>query len=123
MLRSTNKKVIEKIHSHIADCVYDVDTNEELTPIGASKMLYENFVIWCNSRLKPIAKNGENFTEYLRILPFAFEFSYYEIKKIVADWLEETEEEMEKYSDEKAESYYHALIFREMSKLKDKGEK
>ena len=65
------------------------------------------------------------FQDWLCGLPSAFTvaFSYYDARKIVRDWLEQTEEESEKYDDGQVWEKYLHLITREFFAMVDKANK
>ena len=84
-LRTNSKEVREKVRQHILDSVYD-ENEEEFDTFGkASKYLVEEFkrVADYPYNLKRIPNNQERFEDYLRGIPFHFEFENYKIEEFL----------------------------------------
>lgn len=110
-MRKTNSKEVKAaVRNYIMECIPEGMTIQDV---------YNDFI---NSYYKTdnekayfnyIEQNA--FKEWLTTIPSSFdiEFATWEICKIVGSWLDETEEEIEKYFDNdamKAESLFRMLV-------------
>lgn len=110
-MRKTNSKEVKlAVRNYILECV-----PEDMT----IKEVYENFkntYYKTENEKRYFNYNEQNaFKNWLTTIPSAFDvdFATWEICKIVGDWLDETEEEIEKYFDEdatKTENLFRYLI-------------
>ena len=119
MLRSNSKAVVEKIRKYIVDGI-DPDY------FGLSEV--PDFTTACkliltaceNEKRYNRSRSGfETFKDWTQGLPSAFNTMYYynvSAVDLLADWLEETESEKEKYSESEAEEMITWLIYRELTK-------
>ena len=119
MLRSNSKAVVEKIHKYIVDetdpdyfCL--AEAPEFPTACKLILTACENEKQYSRSR-----SGFETFRDWAQGLPSAFNTCYYynvSAVDLLADWLEETESEKEKYSESEAEEMITRLIYRELIK-------
>ena len=110
-MRKTNSKEVKKaVRSYILECI-----DEDLT----IKDVHTNFInsYFKTENEKRYFNNNEKkaFEYWLTTIPYSFnvEFATWEICKIVGNWLDETEEEIEKYFDKdamKTENLFRYLI-------------
>ena len=119
MLRSNSKKVIEKVRSYIVD---------EIDPDYFGLAEAPDFLTACkliltaceNEKQYSRSRSGfETFRDWAQGLPTALNTCYYynvSAVNLLADWLEETESEKEKYSESEAEEMITRLIYRELTK-------
>lgn len=111
MARKTNsKEVKEEVRKYILECIEEGLTIQEV---------YKNFIdsYFKTETEKRYFNNNERkaFEHWLTTIPYGFnvEFATWEICKIVGGWLNETEEEIEKYFEEnatKTENLFRYLI-------------
>lgn len=131
MLRTTNKKVKATIKNYINESVANwaddnfnyltIDEFEELkTYEGQCNLIIDKF-------LNEMVKSNKNakyysyydlFVKWCEGQPSALETGYYlhSAKSLLAEWLEETEEEANKYTEQQAESLITRLLWREITK-------
>ena len=110
-MRKTNSKEVKNaVRSYILECIPEGMTVKEV---------HENFIntYFKTENEKRYFNNNERkaFENWLTTIPSAFdvEFATWEICKIVGSWLDETEEEIEKYFDKdamKTENLFRYLI-------------
>lgn len=119
MLRSNSKKVIEKVRSYITNGIdpdyFGLAEAPDFTT--ACKLILtacENEKRYNRSR-----SGFETFKDWAQGLPTALNTCYYynvSAVNLLADWLEETESEKEKYSESESEEMITRLIYRELIK-------
>ena len=119
MLRSTNKKVLEKIRNYIIDGVDHEYFELEADP--DYKTACKLILAACeNEKFYNRSRSGfETFKDWAQGLPTAFNTSYYynvSAVDLLADWLEETDKEKEKFEECEAEEKITWLIYRELRK-------
>lgn len=119
MLRSTNKKVLEKIHDYIINGVDHEYFNLEADPDfkTACKLILQA----CQNEKRYCRYNNdfEMFKDWAQGLPTAFNTSYYynvSAVDLLADWLDETDSEKAKFEESAAEEKITWLIYRELRK-------
>lgn len=119
MLRSTNKAVINKIRQYIINGVdheyFELETDPDYKT--ACKLILQA----CQNEKRYCRYNNdfEMFKDWAQGLPSAFDTSYYynfSAVDLLADWMEETDSEKEKYSETEAEDKISWLIYRELRK-------
>lgn len=119
MLRSTNKAVINKIRQYIINGVdheyFELETDPDYKT--ACKLILQA----CQNEKRYCRYNNdfEMFKDWAQGLPTAFNTGYYynvSAVDLLADWLEETDKEKEKYSECQAEEKITWLIYRELRK-------
>lgn len=119
MLRSTNKKVLEKIRKYIIDGVsheyFELEADPDFnTACRLILTACENEKRYSRSR-----SGFETFKDWAQGLPSAFNTLYYynvSAVDMIGAWLEETESEKAKYSEREAEEKITWLIYRELRK-------
>ena len=119
MLRSNSKAVVAKIHQYIVDEI-DLDyfgLVEAPDFPSACKLI----LTACeNEKMYNRSSSGlDTFRDWAQGLPSAFNTCYYyniSALNLLADWLEETDSEKEKYSECQAEEMITRLIYRELTK-------
>ena len=119
MLRSTNKAVINKIRQYIINGVdheyFELETDPDYKT--ACKLILQA----CQNEKRYCRYNNdfEMFKDWAQGLPTAFNTSYYynvSAVDLLADWLEETDKEKEKFEESAAEEKITWLIYRELRK-------
>lgn len=119
MLRSTNKAVINKIRQYIINGVdheyFELETDPDYKT--ACKLILSA----CQNEKRYCRYNNdfEMFKDWAQGLPTAFNTSYYynvSAVDLLADWLEETDTEKEKFEESVAEEKITWLIYRELRK-------
>ncbi len=113
-VRTNSKEVREKVRQHILDSVYD-ENEEEFDTFGkASKYLVKEFkrVADYPYNLKRIPNNQERFEDYLRGIPFHFEFENYKIEEFLNSL--GINSENKEYDSDKMWRLYGYLIWREV---------
>ena len=131
MLRTTNKKVNATIKNYINESVANwADDNfnyltiaefEELkTYEGQCNLIIDKFLneMVKNNKYAKYYSYYDLFVEWCEGQPSALETGYYlhSAKSLLAEWLEETEEEANKYTEQQAESLITRLLWREITK-------
>lgn len=119
MLRSNSKAVVAKIHKYIVEEIdpdyFGLDEAPDF-PTACKLILTacENEKRYSRSR-----SGFETFRDWAQGLPTALNTCYYynvSAVNLLADWLEETDSEKEKYSECQAEEMITRLIYRELTK-------
>lgn len=119
MLRSTNKAVINKIRQYIIDGVdheyFELEADPDFNT--ACKLILQA----CQNEKRYCRYNNdfEMFKDWAQGLPTALNTSYYynvSAVDLLADWLEETDKEKEKFEESAAEEKITWLIYRELRK-------
>lgn len=121
MLRTNNKKVIAAVQQHILDAInlLDVENPDKNKPITE---VYNDFkaCYWYSynqQRFNHQVKKA--FIDWCYGLPtiFNIEFSTYKQRQLLKLWLEESDEEANKFDDEKVEKLYNELIVTNFFKM------
>lgn len=119
MLKSTHHKVLEKIHKYITENVdheyFDITSDPDFHT--ACKLILSA----CENEKQHIQYSSRfsMFREWMQGLPSAFNAMYfYNVSAVdlLADWLEETENEKSKYSESEATERITRMLFRELQK-------
>lgn len=128
MLRSTKKEVKTRIRQYILDRIdftdYDKEPkNDTETIILCYEVFKAEYVNAAN--LRRYGSEHRCFTEWLCGVPsiITIDFSYYDARQLVKAWLEQTEEEAERYDDLKVWEYFLHLIQREFFAMLEKAQK
>lgn len=125
-MRTTKKEFKEKVRQHIIDRLgYPWDEekgeeNENATTKECLKNVVDEFNAWyCPYYKKTIPNKQAAFASFLNGLPgcLTIEFTTYNQRETLRAWFEQTEEESEKYNDEKVNNLYMWLIYREFFAL------
>lgn len=106
MRRTNSKEVKEAIKNYLAEVA-------EAEELGTVKDIKEKFVSeygWLIARL------GERnaCVEWLRGLGVGVDYSYCDIIQLMAEWLDETTEEAEKWLDKRGDALYWDLLAKEI---------
>lgn len=106
-MRKTNSK---EVKAAVKKYLVEVAQSEELSTI---KDIREKFI---NEYGLAIARLGERnaCVEWLRGLGVGIDYSYYNIIQLMAEWLDESTEEAEKWLDKRGDSLYWDLLAREI---------
>lgn len=119
MLRSTSKPVLEKIRAYIVENVdLEYFSLQEAPDFKtACKLILEA----CESEKRYIKYNSrlDMFRDWAQGLPPAFNTLYYynvSALDLLADWLQESDSEKAKFTEEQAEERITWLLFRELVK-------
>lgn len=135
MLKTNSKKVIEKVHKYCIDSWNDYAGEEglptaesfEIASVGIlKKCINEKLCFEKEKRLDFLKHYYSNsffaaFEDWCQGLPRSID-AYYYVRNAVdqlGDWLEETQEERERFSESEAEQKITYLLFRELTKNKD----
>lgn len=119
MLRSTNKKVLEKIRQYIINGVdheyFELEADPDFNT--ACKLILQA----CQNEKRYCRYNSdfEMFKDWAQGLPTAFNTGYYynvSAVDLLADWLEETDSEKVKFEECEAEEKITWLLYRELRK-------
>ena len=119
MLRSTAKPVLDKIRAYIVDSVdleyFGLDNAPDYKT--ACKLVLDA----CQNEKRYIRYNNrfEMFHDWAQGLPTAFNTTYFYnvcAVDLLADWLQESDKEKAKYTEEQAEQKITWLLFRELTK-------
>lgn len=118
MLKTNNKKVIERVKKWILEDLTAEDLEEEKE--NPTEGDYFDYIAktFINAEYKTPWQRQENlqkaFSWWLSGLPFNFADYHYNIKAVdlVGDWLEQTPQERNKYTEDQAESLADYLIFK-----------
>lgn len=106
MRRTNSKEVKTAVRNYLAE----VAQSEELNTIKDIKSKFLSEYGWAIARL------GESNAciEWLRGLGISVAYSYYDIVRLMADWLDESIEDAEKWLDKRGDSLYWELLAREI---------
>ena len=106
-MRKTNSK---EVKTAVRNYLTEVAQSEELDTIKDIKEKFINEYGWA------IVKLGEcnACVEWLRGLGISVYYSYYDIVHLMADWLDESVEDAEKWLDKRGDSLYWELLAREI---------
>ena len=144
MLRTNNKEVTKKVDQWLIDSYNDCRENYELKllpeePAAAVKVAAETFSnIFYEEKIKHnscsndwqfvrLYYNGsiyEVFKDWTQGLPSSLNCDYwlyreYNAKDVLKDWLQETEEEANRYSLEEASELVTRLLFKRINQIAD----
>lgn len=122
MLRTNCKKAIENIRKYIIDNFdnsgYELPTASDFSEVA--KQIYNTFYSEVGKyNEKRRMSRQESFAEWCSGLPSILDCCYYYNRSAIDDLkviLEETNEEANKYTEEKAENLLTNLIYREITK-------
>lgn len=127
MLKSNSKKAVMAIRQHIIDSV--IDSMEEAGVVGlcepsfqdAQDFIWDDFCSRANyeNNIRRFPHLFDRWLDFMRGLPFHFDVYFDEQRESIASWLEETEEEKNRYNNTKVEDMYFRLIYRELIKGQD----
>lgn len=106
-MRRTNSK---ETRNAVKSYLLEVANSEELNTIKDIKNKFLSEYGWAIARL------GERNAciEWLRGLSVGVDYSYYDIIQLMADWLDESVEDVEKWLDKRGDSLYWELLAREI---------
>lgn len=111
MLRTNNKKVELKILEYLKEEIATIDSDTEKLEIGLNYMLdYFND----NNKYDHIGCN--NIITFTREQGTAFPMYYEDMRNLLKEWLEETEEEAKKFDNEKVATTFDNLLERVLFK-------
>ena len=106
MRRTNSKEVKEAVKNYLVE----VAQSEELSTIKDIKQKFISEYGWAIARL------GERTAciEWLRGLGVGVDYIYYDIIQLMAEWLDESTEEAEKWLDKRGDILYWDLLAREI---------
>lgn len=117
---TTKREVRERIRKFVIDasveyCIDSGDCESSSTECALLKV-YESFK---KEVPRIIIRYGEynGFIQWLRGVNMPIPYTYYEERKVVAEWLDETIEESEKYNNDQVDQLYYHLFTREFFAL------
>ena len=98
MIKSNSKKAIERVRAHIEN---HINWNDDEAREYTLQEVKAGFLDWYKVTKEAPRNYQEAFMEWCRILPSEVSFSYWtdDQRRIVASWLDETEEEANKYDN------------------------
>lgn len=135
MLRSTKKEVKEKIRAYILDRMdfsnyigYEGYPDKEPETWQSKVFLCRSIFRWEYVNPQNLRRYGGErgcFREWLCGLPsvLTVAFSYHDARRLVREWLEQTEDEANKYDDSQVWDKYLHLITREFFAMVEAAEK
>ena len=120
-MKTNSKAVKEAVKKHIIECLQgSCNVANGYVPDDDIKGQLDYFVAdfknWYNPHEKQRTKVlHEAFRLFLQGLPscFSYPFTYFEIRQVVREWLQQTEIESEKYGNEEVCNLYFYLLYRE----------
>ena len=106
-MRRTNRK---EVKAAVRNYLLEVAESEELATIKDLKDKFLNEYGWAVARL------GQNNAciEWLRGLGINVDYTYYDIIQLMAEWLDESTEEAERWLDKRGDGLYWQLLAREI---------
>ena len=106
-MRKTNSK---EVRDEVRAYLLEVAESEDMTTLKDLKEKFHNEYGWAIPRM------GENNAcfEWLRGLAINVDYMYCDIIQIMAKWLDESEEEAEKWLDKRGDTLYWQLMAREI---------
>ena len=125
-MRTTTKEFKNKVQQYITDSlggIWDEQTNTENenapTPEKLQNVVAEFCSWWNPYEKRKTPSKAAAFKSFLQGLPgcLTVDFTYYEQRKRLQEWHEQTEAEAEKYTDAQVEAAFYWLIFREFETL------
>lgn len=135
MLRSTKKEVKEKIRAYILNNMdfsgyigYDGYPDKEPETWQSKVFLCRSIFRWEYVNPQNLRRYGGEwgcFREWLCGLPSALsiDYNYFEVRRLVREWLEQTEDEANKYDVSQVWDKYRHLITREFFAMVEKAER
>ena len=106
MRRTNSKEVKAAVRSYLLE----VAESEELATIKDLKDKFLNEYGWAVARLGQY----NACIEWLRGLGINVDYTYYDIIQLMAEWLDESTEEAERWLDKRGDSLYWQLLAREI---------
>ena len=133
MLRTNTKDVKNAIHEYMLSHAEDVACNYEIDAADIETIETFSFFMFLTFKAEMLNhdkayKAGrvsmfEMFKQWAAGLAFSGMFDYYyhpTAKELVSEWLQETEEEKNRYTESEAEELATRLIYREMFQAADR---
>lgn len=116
-MNSNRKEVREQVKKHILESVYDENGDEFDTFKEAAQHVAAEFDRVANHpyNVKRLPNQQERFQDFMQGLPFHFEYTYHNQRKIVAKWLQS--ENPEEYTDSEVAKRYYYMIYKEINKF------
>ena len=111
MLRTNSKKVELKVVEYLKDTIATIDGDNENLETGLNYMLD-----YFNDNNKYDYNGYNNIITFTREMGTAFEIYYEDMRSLLKDWLEETEEEANKFDNDKVAQTYDNLLERVLFK-------
>lgn len=135
MLKTNSKSVKEKVRAYILESIdlsnyvgYEGYPEKEPESVDGKILMCRDifrgeYLNPCN--LRRYGSEYNCFKEWLRCVPSAMTvaFYYHECREILRNWMEQTEQEADKYSDSQVWELYLHLITREFFAMVDKAER
>lgn len=111
MLRTNNKAVEMKVLNYLKEEIATIDGDNETLEAGLAYML-EYF----NDNNKHDYIGYKNIITFTREMGTAFPIYYKDMRNLLKEWLEESEEEANKFDDEKVAATFDSLLERVLFK-------
>lgn len=116
-MRTTRKEFCEKVQNHIIE---GLNTDETTDRAEQLRQVVEEFKAWWSPYEKHRTPHRQTaFVSFLNCLPSCLSTEFYtdEQRQVLKEWHQQTEEEANKYSDDKVSAHYYYLIYREFCKM------
>jgi hypothetical protein len=122
-MKSNSKQVRELIKQHILDCVYNDAEQTYNTIEEACKRLHNEFNRVANypNNLQRFPNNQDRFSDYLKGIPFNFEYNYEGIETFLKGL--GINPNNKEYDYDQQEKQYHYLIYSTMIGVLNKSAK
>lgn len=116
-MRTTSKEFCQKVRNHITERLSEeagATTAEQLQTVCNEFVNY-----WNGYEQKRNPNQQTAFIDFLQGLPSCLnvEFYYYNQRKALQEWHEQTDKEVGKYSDDQIATAYYWLIYREFCRM------
>ena len=111
MLKTNSKKVELKVVEYLKDTIATIDGDNEDLETGLAYMLD-----YFNDNNKYDYKGYTNIITFTREMGTAFPIYYEDMRDLLKEWLEETEEEANRYDNDKVAATFDNLIERVLFK-------
>ena len=106
-MRRTNSK---KVSAAVRIYLLKVAESEEMATIKDIKEKFLNEYGWAVARIGQYSAC----IEWLKGLGISVDYTYYDIIQLMAEWLDESTEEAERWLDKRGDSFYWQLLAREI---------
>jgi hypothetical protein len=116
-MRTTKKEFCEKVQNHIIE---GLSTDETTDRAEQLRQVVEEFEAWWSPYEKHRTPHRQTaFINFLNCSPscLSTEFYHDDQRQALKEWHQQTEEEANKYSDDKVGTHYYSLIYREFCKM------
>ena len=125
MLKTNSKAVKQAVRAYLMDAIrLQEDLSPTATDAEAIRYTEERLRFEKSYEIKRSYGNLQlAFEDWIRGLALDIEYCTADQRDILADWLEETQEEAARYEDEQVDELFYRLITREFLNMVDKAKK